>query len=598
MADNDDKPNKISWRTRVRNWFTKSFLALRVLIGNARRMARRKKIGYIIIELSASSLRDESRPIWDQLLPRWLRNRTRRARLYELRETLQLIAADPRPQGIIIDASALAVGPTTALALYNLLTEFKQSGKRVIVYSEDFYLTDYLAIAPADEIIMPPTGSWLVSGIRSEIIFWKDALAAWDVSLELVTVGPRKGGEIPFSHADMLPEVREQAEGLLDTQFTTILNLLAQARHLTPDALRTAIDDIPHTAQRACELGLITHVCYLDEIAHLLATDDKPAQLERLRKVRDDLKQPIRWPTDQQIAILNVTGPLLPGRGYNSRPLPLPLPISDDDGLGADTFAQAIREIESDPSISALIMVINSPGGSTLASDLMYREILRLRKHKPVVALLSDVAASGGYYLACAADYIIASPLTVTGSIGVYSQKLVLNNFIRRLRGNPVILRRGARAGMFTDNEPLTDDTRTALLRSIHDSYDRFKQIVAEGRKLDPASVDDLAGGRVYLAPRALKLGLIDELGDFQTAFDKAHQLANLPKDRFTPPIWWETNDSGEVKLPRPYPKDPTPDTPSVAPAPAATLAHLAHWLEHAGRVEILSRLPFDIKYD
>jgi protease-4 len=236
-------------------------------------------------------------------------------------------------------------------------------------------------------------------------------------------------------------------------------------------------------------------------------------------------------------------------------PTPLPLPV--DAQAGAESVSRALRQAEADPHISAVILHVESPGGSSLASDLIWREVRRLRERKPVVALMGEQAASGGYYVSAAANRIVGRPTTLTGSIGIWGGKFVLGKLYDRLEMGREEITRGAMAGFYSELRPFSDEEREQMRQELGETYARFKRVVAEGRGMTEEEVEEIARGRVWTGAQATEIGLVDELGDFETALAAAKELAELDPEKeytvvqITPP--------GKMLPPMVFPADGEP---------------------------------------
>ncbi|RME45360.1 MAG: signal peptide peptidase SppA, partial [Chloroflexi bacterium] len=245
------------------------------------------------------------------------------------------------------------------------------------------------------------------------------------------------------------------------------------------------------------------------------------------------LKRTYCWHGKQAVGVISLRGTIVTGE---SREVPVPVPLVSTQA-GSDTLARAFRKAERDPRIAAVVFHVDSGGGDALASDLIWREVRRLREKKPVVAYMGDVAASGGYYVLAAADHIVAQSATLTGSIGVIGGKIVTRGMYDKLEANLEIVQRGRHAVMDLPDDPYTEDERGKVLEQIRSTYGLFKQRVAEGREMGVDDVEKIARGRVWTGRQALEIGLVDELGDFQAALNRAKLLAGLPLDDTVPAI-------------------------------------------------------------
>lgn len=517
-------------------------------------------MGYLVLDL-AGPLPEfaPSRPRWQQMLARLgVPAPHIPLSLSRLRRALDQIAADPRPLGVLLRLDHLEVDWATAQSLRGLLARFRASGKRVVAYTETDLdpLTYYVACA-AEKIFTPPGVTWLVVGLRSEALFLKEALAAWGVEMEVVAVSPYKTAGDMFSRAAMTDEQREMLTWILDEVYAQLVRGIAAGRGLSEEQARAAIDQAPFLAADAHAAGLLDGVCYLDEARpHLplpegAAPGAEPPALTPMSKVARLLVRPVRWYSGKAVAVVSVEGLIVPGESQRA---PVPLPVVGGAQAGAETIVQQLRGVEQDDDLAALVLHVDSRGGSALASDLIWREVERIRRKKPVVVFMGDTAASGGYYVSATADWIVAQPLTVTGSIGVIYMKPVLKGLFERVRVNPEAVTRGAHAGLYAPEVPFDASLRPLVEKLTADLYAQFKEKVQAGRELDPEALEAVAGGRVWLGVQAHARGLVDELGDFETALAKARELAKLPTDRYTPPVW--LSGGGGNLLPLPFPAE------------------------------------------
>lgn len=489
------------------------------------------------------------------LIDRWVPKPPLPPTVSGLRWTLERVEHDPRVRGVLLKIDAQA-DAATHQSLRGLVESFRASGKEVVAYADAFTPFQYYLACGCDRIVMPPSAEWSVLGFQTEYIFLKDALERVGVGVDVVNVSPFKSAGDPFTRTDFSEQSRAQAEWLLDARYDELVRGIARGRRLDEARVRALIDGAPYGAAQAVELGLIDAVLYEDELGQHLMPDeaDEPPRrrtlvsrvLARVRKknrgdkpkrefvpgygaFRDRLvSRPIDW-SDKWIGVVKVEGTIIEGP---SRGSPVPVPIIGGEFAGAQTVIGCLRAAERDDEIAAVVLHVDSPGGSALASDLIAREVRRLRAKKPVVVYMGAVAASGGYYVAAPANWIVAQPLTVTGSIGVISIKPNTQAAARLLGLHRAVLKRGERAGMSSDVAPLSDDERQAVEGGVARSYDAFKRLVAEGRDLAEDTLEPMCGGRVWTGAMAHERKLVDALGDFRTAMAKAVELAQLPGDQ------------------------------------------------------------------
>jgi protease-4 len=433
---------------------------------------------------------------------------------------------------VLLVINGLSVGWATLQSLADELDRFRAKDKRVVAYVLTLDNAGYYTACAADEIIVPPTATWNVLGLHTEVQFLKDARARVGSEAEVEAVSPYKSAGEMFVRSDISPENREQLDRLIDGRYNELVRVIGERRQIGPDLARALIDMAPLTARAAREHRLVDALLYEDELEAHLKTGDRKLIISEWKAARKALRLPYARAHRRLVAVVPVEGTIING---NSRNIPLPIPLFGGAAAGSNTVAQALRQAERNDRVAAVVLHVNSPGGDAFASDLMWREVLRVGKQKPVVVAMGDVAASGGYYIAAPAAAIVAQPATLTGSIGVISLRPVLAGMLERAGINTVVLSRGAHSGLFSVTEPLNDDERQALRAQIFATYDDFKQRVRAGRGLTEGDLEPIAGGRVWSGADALERGLVDQLGGMPEALIRAQELANLPQDREAP---------------------------------------------------------------
>lgn len=477
--------------------------------------------------------------------------------LSELRRRFEWLASDPQVRGVALDVGTLTCGWATIQSLDQEIRRFRERGKLVVAQITNPDTKTYVAACAADLIVAPPAGLLTVTGLYTEVRFLKDALAKVDVSAEVTAVSPYKTAGDPLARSDISPENREQIERLIDQRYATIVETIANARRKTVDEVRSLIDAAPWSARRAQDAGLIDAVLYEDELPAFLAartgaSSAQPPEIAEWSQARRALRLPMLRRHRRLVGVVAVEGTIAPGP---SRQIPLPIPLIGGEIAGSESIVQALRQAERNPRIAAVILYVNSPGGSAFDSDLIWREVRRLDRRKPVVALMGDVAASGGYYVASGARAILAQSGTITGSIGVLLVRLVFDGLVRRAGVNTVAIGRGANSGFFASDAP-TEQERLAIRTLIDESYAAFKQRVVEGRSLTEEALEPLAGGRVWTGSEARERRLIDDVGGMPEALLKAQELAGLPRDR-TAPLVLISGGRGRL-APQPFPNEPS----------------------------------------
>jgi protease-4 len=464
------------------------------------------------------------------------------------------------------------------------LDRFRKSGKEVIAYAEDYDVANYFIACSADQITAPPVAGWNLIGLRLDLVFLKEALDNIGVSADVVAVSPYKTGGDALTRAEISPEHRENLNQILDRHYQTVLEKIARTRGKDESAIRSLIDRAPLLAEEALAKGLFDRISYLDDLQVDLAEDEPSSggeiptvKLITLSQADRRLLRSIRRRSGRAIGVISLKGRIVSGQSRRL-PIPVPVPFFGNVQVGSDSLAVAFRRAERDSRIAAVVLYIDSRGGSSLASDLIWREAARLSRRKPLVVYMADSGASGAYYVATAADWIVSQPLTLTGSIGVFALKISLQNLYRRLGVHRMSVYRGARAGLFSEDMPMTDELREIIQEYVFDQYERFKTRVVEGRGIDDGKVVDIAEGRIWLGSQAEEVELVDELGDLETALEKAREMAGLPSDRWTPTVWIPGGGGG--MLPRPFPQ--------VESAGVA-------WFRQVGREWLWMADPFDV---
>ncbi|MCS6839929.1 MAG: signal peptide peptidase SppA [Roseiflexus sp.] len=476
--------------------------------------------------------------------------------LSELRRRFEWLASDPQVRGVVLDIGALTCGWATIQSIDQEVRQLRERSKLVVAQVANPDTKSYVAACAADLIVAPPAGLLTVTGLYTEVRFLKDALAKADVRVEVTAVSPYKAAGEPLARSDMSPENREQLERLIDQRYAMIIETIARARRKTADEVRSLIDGAPWSARRAREAGLIDAVLYEDELpaflaSHTGASSTKLPAIAEWDEARRTLRLPMLRRYRRLVGVVAVDGTIAPGR---SRRIPLPIPLIGSEIAGSESIVQALRQAERNPRIAAVILYVNSPGGSAFDSDLIWREVRRLDRRKPVVAVMGDVAASGGYYVASGARAILAQPGTITGSIGVLIIRPVFDGLVRRAGVNTVAIGRGANSGFFTSDAP-TEQERRATRTLLDESYAIFKQRVGEGRSLTEDALEPLAGGRVWTGSEAREQRLIDDIGGMPEALLKAQEFARLPRDR-TAPLVLIGGERGRL-MPQPFPNEP-----------------------------------------
>lgn len=456
--------------------------------------------------------------------------------LEEWRERLDLLAGDARVKGIVLKIGELAAGLTSVEALRAALTAFRARGKRVVASLPVATLPSYYLASAADLIVAPESLEWGLFGFRTEVSFLRVALDRLGVLPQFHHIAEYKSAANRFLYPQMPAAQREMLSSILDGITADVIDAIAVSRRLTTAAVREAVDSGLVTSPEALRIGLIDRVAFEDELPALLGTDAAPAAVVPWPSARARLRAPMRWGAAgaQAVAVVELLGTIIPGE---SRDLPVPLPVFGQRFAGSDTIARAFRAAERMSGVKAIVFHVDSPGGSAIGSDLIWREVERVQRSKPVVVHMGNVAGSGGYYVSCGAAYIVAGATTLTGSIGVVSGKFDASALAQRLGVQRDIVAVGDTAAMPSAFRPYTESEWARLRGWMDDLYVRFKSRVAAGRGVSVDDVEALARGRVWTGRQAHERGLVDALGDLDTAVRKAKALAGIPDGVAAPVI-------------------------------------------------------------
>ncbi len=506
--------------------FINALVNLWRLVRNARVRLLARPPEYVWIEVSGPLAEFET-PVG------FLRRRLARGpgppTLERLRGMLDRISADGRTRGVVLRIKNLDAGWAAIEELRREILAFRSSGGRVVAYLADPVDTRsyYLACA-AEEVLATPLADLNVVGIRARVDFLKDALDNLGIEVEVVAVSPYKSAGERFVRDDFSRESREQVGRLLDRRYEEVVTAISESRNLSEDDVRSRIDRAPYAARAAVSERLLDGVLYEDELPGRLGSEDGRVRLAEWDLARRSLLVPYRRRTRKRVALVSLQGTIVRGR---SRKLPFPLPFIGGEQAGSESVVAALRIAEKSRGISALLFHVDSPGGDALASDLIWREVERINANKPVVVLMGNAAASGGYYVSAPANYVVARGGTVTGSIGVLSIRPVARGLYEKLGINPVALDRGAHAGLLDPSRRPDAEELQVIERQIQHAYAEFKDRVERGREIDVLDLERIAGGRVWTGAEALGLGLIDEIGGFREALRKARELGGIERD-------------------------------------------------------------------
>jgi len=438
---------------------------------------------------------------------------------------------DGRIGAVMLDINFPGIGWGKADELREAIADLRTSGKPVYAYLEIGTNREYYIATAAEKIFVAPPGDLYINGFAAEAMFYKGSLDKLGIEADVIQIGPKyKNAPDRYTKKEMSDGQREVINALLDEYFSRFTAAIAESRKKTTEDVKALIDAAPYTAVQAKKLGLIDEAFYREQVDNELKTRLGYKADDKLRTIRGSQYREI--PSDslglnkgERVAVIYASGAINVGRSSSG-------PVNGEM-VGSDTIVKAVNDAANDKSIKAIVLRVDSPGGSALASDLMWYALENAKAKKPVVVSMGDVAASGGYYIACNANKIVAEPSTVTGSIGVFIGKPVVKGFYDWLGVTNEYVMRGKNAGLFRETEKWTPDERAKMVEQTNSIYyDNFVPKVAKGRNKTAEEVNTLAQGRVWTGTQAKERGLVDEFGGLEKAIEIAKQLASLPADK------------------------------------------------------------------
>ena len=477
----------------------------------------------LIFDLATQIQDTESTPSLNQLLSQESQSTLS---LRQVLETIQKASKDDRIVAIFLDGrqGGGASGYASLTEIREALKRFQQTGKKIIAYGVDWREPDYFLASIADEILENPIGTIEINGLGAEPLFYGAALAKYGIGVQAVRVGNFKAAVEPFTRQDLSPQNRQQLESLLGGVWQTYIETVATSRSLTASDLQAIADHQGLlSAQKAQKAKLIDKVVYWDQVVDQLKSlskvDEDEEKSFRQISLNDYVSVPVKaFParrSDQKIAVLYVDGAIVNGEGSL-------------DSVGGDRFVKLIRKIRADQDIKAVVVRINSPGGSATASDLIWREVQLLKAKKPVVISMGNVAASGGYWIATGGQHIFAEPTTITGSIGVFSLLFNVETIGNRFGLTWDQVQTSKLANLGSGIRPKSAAELAIFQQAVNQIYDLFLDKVSQSRGLSKAKVAEIAQGRVWTGAEAQKIGLVDDLGGLEKAITYAANQTNL----------------------------------------------------------------------
>ncbi len=445
--------------------------------------------------------------------------------LNDILANIKKAKTDENIKGIFLEESDITPGQATSEEIRNALIDFKKSGKFVIAYAEVYTQGFYYIASVADKVYINPKGIFIFHGFSSEITFLKGAMDKLGIEAQIIKVGTYKSAVEPYFLTKMSDANRLQVTSYMGSMYDHFLINIGQSRNISKDSLFNIADNLKiRFPEDALKYKLVDGLKYKDEVLTELKKrtggnsekdDLNTVELRDYTKsepAKDDKKNDSK----NHIAIIYASGEIAGGDG-------------DDNSIGSERISKALRQVRLDDKVKAVVLRVNSPGGSSLASDVIWREVMLTKKVKPIIVSMGDLAASGGYYISCAADSIIAEPNTITGSIGIFA---VLPNMQKFFNDKLGITFDGVKTGKYADlgnvSRPLSPEEKAILQNQVNHGYDDFTKAVATGRHKTQKYIDSIGQGRVWTGEQAIKIGLVDRLGNISDAVQSAAKMAKI----------------------------------------------------------------------
>jgi protease-4 len=473
--------------------------------------------------------------------------------LLETNDLLKRASEDDNIRGILLDLSEIGSGMATMEEVRNALLKFKESGKFVVAYGEVYSQKAYYLATTADIICLNPEGALDFRGMAGELVFIKGLLGKLDINPQIIRHGKYKSAIEPLIRDRMSEANKEQTLAYINSLWMHISDGISKARNIDPARLQVIADSLLiQTPEDALNYHFVDRVIFKDQLIDLLkekleiGKNDK-IEMMKLERYKDAPAKTFKKRAKEKVAVIYAVGSIGDGEG-------------SDESIGSERISKAIRKARTDSTVKAIVFRVNSPGGSALASDVILREIKLARDIKPVVVSMGDYAASGGYYIACAADTILANPTTLTGSIGVFGVIPDFSKFFNNKLGVTFdVVKTNKHADYISVTRPMTPYEEKVITNDVERIYKVFVNHVSEGRSMPEALVDSLGQGRVWSGTDGVKTGLVDLTGGLQDAINIAANMAKLEdyrimslpeqKDPFTQIIDELTGKPSETRL-------------------------------------------------
>jgi protease IV len=437
-------------------------------------------------------------------------------------ETLRKAKVDSRISSVIIKPTGAAALWGKVQEVRDAIVDFRRSGKPIIAYMEYGGEQEFYLATACDKVYLMPAASLDLTGMASYELFLRGTLDKIGAYPDALHIGEYKTASNTFTEHTFTPAHREMAESLNTDLYEQLVRGIADGRHKSEVAVRSLIDHGPFLPEDALRAGLIDDLAYEDEIDDKVKLAPAAAKYVDLSDYRQVGSSTLGLGRGPRIAIIYAAGIIASGKSSYDSPQGV---------VGSETIVEYLRKARADNTVKAIVLRVDSPGGSAIASDVIWREVMLTKNQKPVIASMSDVAASGGYYIAMPAHAIVAEPSTLTGSIGVVITKFVIDGTLKKLGMNMEGVSQGKYAGMYSPVRPFSPEERARMAENMQATYDTFVEKAAQGRNTTPERIDAIGQGRVWTGRQAKQIGLVDELGGLERAIALAKQRAKIPQE-------------------------------------------------------------------
>jgi protease-4 len=426
--------------------------------------------------------------------------------MQKIRQVLKMAAVDDRINGVLVNINFLQVGFAKLQELQQLIDEYRHSGKPIIAYLEFAMLRDYYLATACDSICMPPSGNLLIPGISAEVTFYKGLLSKVGIEADFEHIGKYKNAPDIYTEQTMTDAHREVIDEILDNRYQDVVSVISQRRGIEKAEVIHLLENISgFTVEEAREHGLIDGYRYPETLSDFFISNDEQPSRISASTYAEISPSDVGLAKGPRVAVIYCEGTIAGGEDGSDLFL--------DEIVGADRVVRNLQSAAKSRSIKAIILRIASPGGSAFASDMIWHAVIEARKQKPIIASISDVGASGGYYIAMAADTVVAQTASLIGSIGIYAGKFSMEKLYQKLDLKTIRLARGKNAAIFSLHSKFSPSERKVVQKLINDFYITFVKNVAECRDKTYQDIEQIASGRVWSGREGLAYGLIDTLG-------------------------------------------------------------------------------------